>query len=290
MHLELFVPKADEWLNSNPEVVASFIVEGEPVSKSRARFTKRGSKMFAYTPQKTYDGEQAVARAFRTAAPVTYEADAEYHFGVSAAFFNASRQRRDVDNMLKLILDGLNGVAWADDNQVTEVMGRKSYESDKGAARTEVTVYRVEKIAPPSGKCQFCGESFLLYRSTSARKYCSRACDQANRSAKRVVTCKQCKEPFDPGRNYTAGKAFCGKPCQDEHNREEVSCFVCEKQFHKSKSQVHQRNVCSDECREIRNASCRHGHPWSLYAATRPDGRKYCNECNRLRAAKRKQK
>lgn len=265
--------------------VISFTVPGDPVSKGRPRFTRRGG---VYTPKKTKDAEAAVAAAFRAAC--TDEPDTEHQWQVDATFYLGNKRARDLDNMLKLILDGLNGVAWADDNQVTEVIGRKSYESDKGAARTEVTVYRVEKIAPPSGKCQFCGESFLLYRSTSARKYCSRACDQANRSAKRVVTCKQCKEPFDPGRNYTAGKAFCGKPCQDEHNREEVTCFVCEKQFHKSKSQVHKRNVCSDECREIRNASCRHGHPWSLHAATRPDGRKYCNECNRIRAAKRKQK
>lgn len=273
--------------DATPEPVASFIVPGEPVSKSRARFTKQGSRTFAYTPQKTHDGEKAVAKAFLNAMPPEYEPDGEYHFGVSAKFFNATRQRRDVDNMLKLILDGLNGVAWVDDNQVTEVIGRKSYEWEKEAARTEVTIYRVGKIAPPSGKCKFCGETFLLYRSTPARKYCSRACDQANRSAKRMTTCIQCKKTFDPGRDQS-GKKFCGDECKNECNRTEVECFVCGGTFHKSNSQVHHRNVCSDACRDVRNASCKHGHPRSLHTATRPDGRIYCNECNRLRAARRK--
>lgn len=264
-------------------VLASFTVSGEPVSKSRARFTKRGSRTFAYTPQKTYDGEKAIARGFKECLPASYVPDAEYHFGVHAEFFNASRQRRDVDNMLKLILDGLNGVAWADDNQVTEVSARKCYESDKSAARTEVTIYKTSKIMPPSGNCQFCGTEFLLYRSTSKRKYCSRACDHANRSAKRMTTCKQCKKTFDPGGDR---KTFCSVACQHAHNRIEVSCFYCGSSFYKSKSQVHKRNVCSDQCRAVRDLSCKNGHPREANSAFRPDGRMYCNACSRERMAR----
>jgi Holliday junction resolvase RusA-like endonuclease len=43
--------------------------------------------------------------------------------------------------MLKLVLDGLNKVAWADDVQVTEVSARKAL-ALPGQARTEVAVYR----------------------------------------------------------------------------------------------------------------------------------------------------
>jgi len=274
-------------MTDQTETIASFVVQGEPVSKSRARFTKRGSRTFAYTPQKTHDGEKAVAAAFVASVPAGYAADGEYHFGVSASFFNASRQRRDVDNMLKLILDGLNGVAWADDNQVTEVTARKSYELEKSEARTEVTIYRAGKIMPPSGNCQFCGIEFLLYRSTSKRKYCSRACDQANRSTKRTTKCRQCERSFDPGAKATS-KTFCSTGCRNEHNRAEVECFICGKAFHKSKSQVGHRNMCSDECRAIRNLSCKNGHPRDGNSAFRPSGTMYCMVCNRERVARTK--
>lgn len=37
--------------------------------------------------------------------------------------------RPDVDNLVKLVKDGLNGAAWLDDSQVTNVSGSKQYGS-----------------------------------------------------------------------------------------------------------------------------------------------------------------
>jgi Holliday junction resolvase RusA-like endonuclease len=94
--------------------------------------------MISYTPEKTVTAEQAVADAFRAAVPgYAYRPDAAYV--VEAVFHNGTRRHRDVDNMLKLILDGLNGVAWADDWQVVRVVADKLYAP--GAARSEVWVY-----------------------------------------------------------------------------------------------------------------------------------------------------
>lgn len=120
-----------------PQAPIAFTVHGEPVSKGRARFKQQGGRMVSYTPQKTVDAERAVAAAFRAAAPgYAYPADAAYT--VEAVFHNGTRRHRDVDNMLKLILDGLNGVAWADDWQVVRVEAAKVYAP--GAARSVVTV------------------------------------------------------------------------------------------------------------------------------------------------------
>lgn len=139
-------------------VVARFTIEGEPVSKSRARFTKRGSKTRTYTPEKTRQAEEKVAWLFRQAAR-GHKPDPDSTYGVMALFFAGTRQRRDVDNMLKLILDGLNKVAWADDDQVVEVSGRKSFENRAPKrARTEVVVYRVGTVYRPTATCEHCGD------------------------------------------------------------------------------------------------------------------------------------
>lgn len=47
----------------------------------------------------------------------------------------------DVDNLLKTVLDGLNGVAWEDDSQVTELHGYKLHRKRGGKAVTTVTVF-----------------------------------------------------------------------------------------------------------------------------------------------------
>ena len=137
--------------HSQKTLIASFTVDGEPVSKSRARFTKRGSKTFAYTPEKTKAGEERVAWTYRSLAKGV-PSDPEIAYRVEMHFFNGTRQRRDVDNMVKLILDGLNGVAWVDDNQVTQIEARKSYVT-KAEARTEVRLYKVGSLNPPKRKC-----------------------------------------------------------------------------------------------------------------------------------------
>lgn len=53
----------------------------------------------------------------------------------------------DTDNLVKSLLDGLNGVAWDDDRQVKMLVGiKESY--PKGEERTEVWIGRAEEIKP----------------------------------------------------------------------------------------------------------------------------------------------
>ncbi len=46
----------------------------------------------------------------------------------------------DIDNLTKAIIDGLNGVAYADDRQVVHVTARKHYHEKQGEPRVEVTI------------------------------------------------------------------------------------------------------------------------------------------------------
>ena len=233
----------------NRELVASFTVHGEPVSKSRARFTKRGSKMVSYTPQKTMDGEKAVAAAFLT---VTNKrgADENATYAVHAHFINGTRQRRDVDNMVKLILDGLNDVAWPDDNQVTEIAARKSW-ATKAEARTEVTIYRIGVMNRPSQPCLQCGELFRSYASTregpSAKKYCSQECGNIYRAAKKARICEHCSKEFQAWGETNEART-CSKECGYAARRADVPCTHCGEVFSKQRCHVRAVNYCSTEC------------------------------------------
>lgn len=121
----------------NENFVVSFTVPGEPVSKARPRHSRNGH---TYTPKATLDAEAKVAWWFKNAVE-WWLVDDEAHFGVFASFIAGTRRRRDADNMIKLVLDALNHVAWKDDFQVKEIVARIGYE--KANPRTEVIIYRL---------------------------------------------------------------------------------------------------------------------------------------------------
>lgn len=223
----------------------SFTIPGEPASKARPRFDGRGSKTRTYTPAKTKAAEVQVGWAFR-AAGGRFEPDPEVTFGVDVTFHNGTRQRRDVDNMLKLVLDGLNGVAWVDDTQVMEVTARKRFVS-KAEARTEVVVSRVGTMDRLTKPCERCGESFRIYESVKGQRYCSRACGDADREEARARVCAQCGADFlAHGKSHTT--QFCSRACHAANGRTIISCRVCGTEFEQYKSWVEQRPYCSTEC------------------------------------------
>jgi len=229
-----------------PTLVASFVVEGEPVSKARARFTGYGSKIRSYTPQKTMDAERGMALAF-IAAGGSFEPDREVTFAVEAVFHNATRQRRDVDNMLKLVLDGLNNVAWVDDTQVMRVVGSKEFVDAKTDARTEVLVYKVGHMNRITRDCARCGNAFITYRSTASQRFCSRECHLESRLEARARTCEHCGKDWDPGKPGSKAR-FCSAACRHDGTRAVIPCDICGKKFKVHRSWVHDINYCSSAC------------------------------------------
>lgn len=232
------------------KILAEFTVEGEPASKSRARFTKRGSKTVTYTPEKTKQAEERMAWVYRASKGPQHDGDTTRAYGVEATFYYSHNQRRDVDNMLKLILDGLNGVAWPDDVQVVEVAGRKQWVA-KSEARTEVRIHDLGTIYRPTKKCLNCQTDYPTYPSTTSRgqKFCSQPCAHAYRSAQRKRECEQCGKAFQMEKT-TDSTRFCSIPCAARHKSVEVTCIECGTVFHKprcfAKTKSH---FCTDECR-----------------------------------------
>ncbi len=103
-----------------------------PLAKERPRATRTGH---VYTPKRTADYEKAVAKAYT--GPMF---DASHTIEVSLVFTlkgttitvtatknpdHKSSLKGDVDNYVKSILDGLNGVAWEDDKQIIELTVKK---------------------------------------------------------------------------------------------------------------------------------------------------------------------
>ena len=224
----------------------TFTIPGEPASKARPRFDGRGIKGRTYTPAKTKAAEAAVALMFRSAGG-KFEPDGEVTFGVEVTFFNGTRQRRDIDNMIKLVLDGLNGVAWVDDTQVTEVTARKRFVS-RDEARTVVKVSKVGTMDRLRKPCAHCGTPLVTYESLKSRaRYCSPKCRAEAGIKRRRRKCEQCGEEFlSHGESHQT--RFCSRGCQSANGRTTIPCAICGTDFEQYKSWVKRRPYCSPEC------------------------------------------
>lgn len=229
------------------EVAGYFVVVGEPQSKSRARVSMRGDKPVMYTPKQTELAEENIADAYRDADGAAPNDEATY--GVFAAFFCGTRQRRDVDNMLKLILDGLNKVAWVDDSQVTEVSARLVRGGPKDQARTEVIIYRTMtemtgglKVTKPCGVCH---RPIRVYDSTNHRQFCSPLCAGRAKRIRPPITCQRCRCEFQGA----AGRRYCSRACESAATNVPVRCARCSAVFRAKKA--FKRIYCSKACADI---------------------------------------
>lgn len=135
-----------------------FYVFGKPQGKARPRFSRKSGTV--YTPQKTVSYEKKIAKAYTEAKGQLIPSDCYVSITVKA-FFNVPKSwkkclqnaaadgyikptcKPDIDNIIKVVLDGLNGVAYEDDKQVVEIKGSKSY-SVGTYERIEVIVNEVK--------------------------------------------------------------------------------------------------------------------------------------------------
>lgn len=124
-----------------------FIVKGRPQGKKRPRFSRVSRTV--YTPRETISYETQIAVAFKAGGGRCIPAGQCVAVSVTAFFpvpQSYSRGKRkacidgairpdkkpDIDNVLKVVLDALNGLAYDDDKQVIEVICRKYYTDGEG--------------------------------------------------------------------------------------------------------------------------------------------------------------
>ena len=93
--------------------MTTFTVPGKPIPKGRPRLGRSG----VYTPSRTKQHEDLIAWRARAAGvkPTTGPVHLEIDFEIKG------KVHGDLDNLVKTVMDGLNGIAYADDRQVVKV-------------------------------------------------------------------------------------------------------------------------------------------------------------------------
>lgn len=119
----------------------NFIVPGTPVGKARPRVTRSGR---VYTPESTAQAEEAIRQAAQQAMyglepmegplvatlafimpiPTSWS---KRHRDDALTGVMAHTSRPDLDNLIKTVLDALNGIAYSDDKQIVRLGATKAY-------------------------------------------------------------------------------------------------------------------------------------------------------------------
>lgn len=116
-----------------------FFVPGKVQGKARPRFSSRSGTV--YTPGKTKSYERQIAEAYEVQEGLCREGRVmvviEAVFPIPKSWTRAKKAeamagkippgKPDIDNILKVVLDGLNDVAYEDDKQVVLTQCKKVY-------------------------------------------------------------------------------------------------------------------------------------------------------------------
>lgn len=142
-------------------------VPGEPIGKGRPRFTAAGGRPRTYTPPRTQEYESRIASAFQRAggemAPrvplmvsiqvlkgIPNSAPKHVKAGMRDGYI-VPDTRPDLDNVIKAVLDALNGLAWRDDSQVTAIVAKEEYAEIPGV-RITITAIPGKQFRPRKEK------------------------------------------------------------------------------------------------------------------------------------------
>lgn len=123
---------------------------GEPVPKGRPLAARRGRFTTIYTPKKTRKEESNIRAQIAQQLPkefTPYKSALMLYCIFKKTKPKSARKkdiypihRPDIDNYLKLLLDAMNGVVFADDGQIVEIRCRKEF----GDPGIEVTIFQLE--------------------------------------------------------------------------------------------------------------------------------------------------
>lgn len=122
----------------------TFTIPGEPKGKGRPRFARAGSYVKTYTPDETASYENLVRIEYERQCRNRFPDDAMLDMRIIAYYSipkSAGKKKRlkmldnlirptkkpDMDNIVKVIADSLNHIAYKDDTQIVDAQVRKFY-------------------------------------------------------------------------------------------------------------------------------------------------------------------
>ena len=125
-----------------------FKILGKPRGKQRPRMCIRFGKQITYTPKQTSEYEKLIKASYMAVSRTFFEKDVPLEVNI-LAFFSGKysnndwmTKKPDSDNIIKIILDGLNKVAFYDDAQVCKLYFEKRYAE---VPRVEITIKNLKE-------------------------------------------------------------------------------------------------------------------------------------------------
>lgn len=139
---------------------------GDPFAKQRPRAARKGRFITIYTPKETKDYEAKIEKTYKRiygneillSGDLTVDIEGIFSVPMSATKKKKEEMLRgevahikkpDCDNMAKICLDALNGVAYHDDAQITNLNISKHYGEN---AKVKITIKENRLIDEGEGK------------------------------------------------------------------------------------------------------------------------------------------
>ena len=137
-----------------------FTVSGPSRGKQRPRICRINGRRVTYTPRQTTEYEKLVRAGYTSVSKVIFQKDKLLEISILALFTILQRaskklkklmlngkilptKKPDVDNVIKIILDALNGVCYHDDRQVCRVYFEKMYAENP---EVKILIRNIEEI------------------------------------------------------------------------------------------------------------------------------------------------
>jgi len=135
-----------------------FAIKGDPKSKQRPIFSNKNGKVRVFTGKSTSSFENLVKMHAQKHIDKPFDCAVGIHIKFflhrpkylmwktkpMPAIYNP--RRPDLDNLIKSVVDGLNGVAFKDDAQIVSMQAEKMYHSGEGGSRTEIEIWKEEDL------------------------------------------------------------------------------------------------------------------------------------------------
>jgi len=197
-------------LDRSPHTMRYFVSSGDPVAKSRVRWSRKSRT--AYTPQQSVTAQEVLAWQFKAlmgqellAGPVA----------IVAVFYRPNYQRIDADNLMKLVMDAATQAqVWKDDSQVTAQASFLEFDPDNPRTlvawcETTSSMDRTRRFV-----CKVCGVEFER-KSLATLKHPPQTCSPTCRGKLHIkdrerVRCAKCDFEFVRNR---AGQRYCSPLC-----------------------------------------------------------------------------